>query len=98
MENRKLRLGILGAARIAPMALIAPARETPEVEVACVAARDRARAEAFARKHGIPRVAESYEAMLADPALDAIYNPLPNSLHAAWSLRALEAGKHVLCE
>jgi predicted dehydrogenase len=98
VTDGKLKLGILGAARIAPMALIAPARETPEVEVACVAARDRARAEAFARKHGIPRVAESYDAMLADPAIAAVYNPLPNSLHAEWTVRALEAGKHVLCE
>ncbi len=91
-------MGILGAARIAPMALIAPARDVPEVELSCVAARDRGRAEAFARKHGVARVADGYEAMIADPEIDAVYNPLPNSLHAAWTVRALEAGKHVLCE
>ncbi len=98
MTTRKLRVGILGAARIAPMALIAPARDVPEVEIAAVAARDRGRAQAFAAKHGIPGVAASYEELLADPTLDAVYNPLPNSLHAAWTIRALEAGKHVLCE
>ena len=91
-------MGILGAARIAPMALIAPARSVDEVEIACVAARERPRAEAFARKHKIPGVAASYEELLSDDAIDAVYNPLPNGLHAAWTIRALEAGKHVLCE
>lgn len=93
-----LRIGVLGAARITPMALLRPAREVPEATVVAVAARDPARARAHAAKHGIPRVHESYAALLADPELDAIYNPLPNSHHAEWSIRALEAGKHVLCE
>jgi len=93
-----LRIGILGAARIAPMALVRPARQVPEVEVAAVAARDPKKARAFAAKHGIARVHESYAALLDDPSLDAIYNPLPNSHHCAWTIRALEAGKHVLCE
>jgi predicted dehydrogenase len=93
-----LRIGVLGAARITPMALLRPARAVPEVTVAAVAARDPARARAFASRHGIARVHASYDALLADPELDAIYNPLPNSHHAAWSIRALEAGKHVLCE
>jgi len=98
MAEKKLRVGILGAARIAPIALIVPARTEVEVEVACVAARDPLRAEAFARKHKIPGVAASYDELLADDTLQAIYNPLPNSMHAAWTVRALEAGKHVLCE
>ncbi len=93
-----LRIGILGAARIAPTALIRPARRVPGVRVDAVAARDEARAQRFARKHGIPRVHGSYPALIADPDLDVIYNPLPNSLHCEWTIRALEAGKHVLCE
>jgi predicted dehydrogenase len=93
-----LRFGILGAARIAPMAILRPARGVPEVKILAVAARDAARARSFAAKHGIERVHDSYEALLADPDVDAIYNPLPNSLHCEWSIRALEAGKHVLCE
>ncbi|MCV7440553.1 Gfo/Idh/MocA family protein [Mycobacterium seoulense] len=93
-----VRIGILGAARIAPLALINPARENTEVEVAAVAARDAARAQAFADKHGIARVYGSYEALVADPEVDAIYNPLPNGLHGRWTRAALAAGKHVLCE
>lgn len=95
---KKIRIGILGAARIVPSALIAPARETEAVEIAAIAARDEQRARAFAAKHQIPRVLGSYAEIIADPAIDAIYNPLPNSLHAEWTIRALEAGKHVLCE
>jgi predicted dehydrogenase len=93
-----LRIGILGAARIAPMALIRPARSVPEVRIAAVAARDATRARAFADKHGVPKVHAGYDALIADPELDAIYNPLPNALHCEWTLRALRAGKHVLCE
>lgn len=93
-----LRIGILGAARIAPLALIAPARAHAGVEVFAVAARDAEKARRFAARHGIPRVHRSYQALLADPQIEAIYNPLPNSHHGLWTLRALAAGKHVLCE
>jgi predicted dehydrogenase len=93
-----LRIGVLGAARIAPAALIRPARTTPGVTVAAIAARDPERAKAFAAKHGIETVHGSYDDLLADDSLDAIYNPLPNGLHAQWTLAALAAGKHVLCE
>src|SRR5690349_16885342 len=93
-----VRIGILGAARIAPAAAIKPAHNVPEATIAAVAARDRTRADAFASKHGIPRVHESYADLVADPDIDAIYNPLPNGLHAEWTIAALEAGKHVLCE
>ena len=89
---------MLGAARIAPLALINPAKQTSEVVVAAVAARDASRADAFAAKHDIPRVHESYEALIADPDLDAVYNPLPNGLHGRWTRAALAADKHVLCE
>ncbi|MEY2432105.1 MAG: hypothetical protein QOC92_1830, partial [Acidimicrobiaceae bacterium] len=93
-----LRIGILGAAKIAPPAMIKPARRVDEVEVVAVAARDKAKATKYARKHGIGRVHESYDALLADPDIDAVYNPLPNGLHGKWTIAALEAGKHVLCE
>ncbi|HTJ39172.1 MAG TPA: Gfo/Idh/MocA family oxidoreductase [Dactylosporangium sp.] len=93
-----LRIGVLGAARIAPPALIRPSRAVPEVTVAAVAARDRTRASAFAAKHDIAVVHAGYEELIADPSIDAVYNPLPNGLHARWTLAALAAGKHVLCE
>jgi predicted dehydrogenase len=93
-----LRIGVLGAARIAPAAIVKPARASDAAEVVGLAARDRTRAEAFATKHGIPRVFDSYDELVADPDIDAIYNPLPNGLHAQWTIAALEAGKHVLCE
>jgi predicted dehydrogenase len=92
-----LRIGVLGAARIAPAAIIAPARSVDGVTVAAVAARDPVRAAAFARKHGVPAT-RTYDELIADDDLDAIYIPLPNGLHHEWTLRALAAGKHVLCE
>ena len=93
-----MRIGVLGAARIAPAALLKPARVVDGVEVGAVAARDPQRAQAFAERHGVPAVHDSYAALLADPSLDAVYIPLPNGLHAQWTLAALKAGKHVLCE
>jgi predicted dehydrogenase len=93
-----LRVGVLGAARIVPAALVKPARAVAAVRVDAIAARDPRRARAFATKHGIGRVCADYAALVADPDLDAIYNPLPNGLHAQWTLAALAAGKHVLCE
>jgi len=98
MANTALRIGTLGAARITPMALLRPARQVPEATVIAVAARDAQRAQAFASKHHIPKVHTSYEALIADPDVEAIYNPLPNSHHASWTIKALQAGKHVLCE
>ncbi len=93
-----VRIGILGAARIAPLALINPAKENADVVVAAVAARDASRARSFAAKHGIAAVHEGYDALIADPDIDAVYNPLPNGLHGKWTRAALAAGKHVLCE
>src|ERR1700752_170931 len=93
-----IRIGVLGAAAIVPMALTNPARSIPEIEVIAIAARDPKRAQSFARRHQIPHVHETYNDLLADSDIDAIYNPLPNNLHAEWTIRSLNAGKHVLCE
>src|SRR5215207_6212922 len=97
-SSSPIRMGVLGAAAIVPVALMGPARSIPEVQVTAIAARDPQRARSFARRYKIPRVHQTYEDLLQDPEIDAIYNPLPNGLHAEWSIRALEAGKHVLCE
>ncbi|MHB8382011.1 MAG: Gfo/Idh/MocA family protein, partial [Candidatus Binataceae bacterium] len=98
MASATLRIGLLGAARIAPDALIKPAKIIEGIEVAAIAAREPARAQEFAKAHGIARVLATYDDLINDPDLDAIYDPLPNSLHCEWSIRALRAGKHVLCE
>jgi D-xylose 1-dehydrogenase (NADP+, D-xylono-1,5-lactone-forming) len=97
IPSQRLRIGVLGAAKIA-RAFIAGVAGSTRVAVTTVASRDLAKAQAFAADTGLPRALGSYEALLADPEIDAIYNPLPNSLHAEWSIRAVEAGKHVLCE
>lgn len=94
----QLRFGILGAARIAPKALIEPAQPIDSVVVTRVAARDQSRAEAFAAEHGIGGVSSDYAALIAADDVDVVYNPLPMSLHAEWTIAALRAGKHVLCE
>ena len=90
--------GTLGAANIAPRALLEPCRDEPRAEVRCVAARDRERAEGFARWHRIPVVYDTYRDVVEDPDIDAVYNPLPIAWHREWTLAALAAGKHVLCE
>jgi predicted dehydrogenase len=97
-KERPIRFGILGAAKIAPNALTLPAKQIPEVEVSAIAARDMTRAREFAKANGIRRVLATYEDLIADPDLHVIYNPLPNSLHCEWSIKALRAGKHVFCE
>lgn len=97
-SSTPLRIGILGAASIVPMALTNPAKSVPDVQVLAIASRDLKRAYRFAKKYYIPRVHQTYSALLADHDIDAIYNPLPNSLHAEWTIKALKAGKHVLCE
>src|SRR4051794_31283542 len=93
-----LRVGVLGAANVAPSALIRPAAGVREVEVAAVASRDPRRARAFAKKHAVHRVFDEYEQLLSDPEIDAVYIALPVALHARWMLEAINAGKHVLCE
>jgi predicted dehydrogenase len=92
-----LRIGILGASRIAEEAIVGPAAELGHRLVA-VAARDRTRAESFAGKYGVERVLDDYQAVIDDPEVDVVYNPLANSLHAPWNLAAIAAGKPVLSE
>jgi D-xylose 1-dehydrogenase (NADP+, D-xylono-1,5-lactone-forming) len=92
-----VRWGILSTADI-NRKLIPGAHASPKVELLAVASRDPERAETYAREWEIERAYGSYEELLADPAIEAVYVPLPNTLHVEWSVRALEAGKHVLCE
>jgi predicted dehydrogenase len=95
---RKVKWGVLGVANIAVEKVI-PAMQCGEVsEVAAIASRDLAKARAAADKLGIAGAHGSYEELLADPEIEAIYNPLPNELHVPWSVRAMDSGKHVLCE
>jgi predicted dehydrogenase len=95
---KKVRWGILGAAKIAVAKVIPAMQKGEHTEVVALASRSAERARETARLLGVPRWHGSYEALLADPEVDAVYNPLPNDLHVPWSIRALEAGKHVLCE
>jgi len=95
---RKITWGILSTAKIGVNKVIPALQASQFGTVAAIASRDPAQAQRVAQRLGIPRVPASYEALLADPTIDAIYNPLPNHLHVPWSIRALEAGKHVLCE
>jgi predicted dehydrogenase len=97
MAAQPVRLGILGTATVASYALIAPARICPDLVIAAVGSRDPARARAFADLHGIA-AAGDYDEVIEDPAIEAIYVALPNALHAEWSVKALRAGKAVLCE
>ena len=97
MNMKKLRWGLLSTARIS-RSVIPPIRATQRSELYAVASRDSEKAKAYAKQWHIPHVRGSYEELLADEHVDAIYNPLPNHLHAEWSIRAAEAGKHVLCE
>ncbi len=98
MASGKVRVGILGAAKIAPGALIAPAKERDDVELVAVAARDPARAEAFSAAHGLPFTSASYGELVARGDIDLVYVALHAGAHAEWTIKALEAGKAVLCE
>jgi len=97
LGDGRLAWGILSTARIAGR-LVEGARQTEEAQIVAVASRSGAAAQRFADAHGIARAHTSYEALLADPGVEAVYIPLPNSMHVEWAMRALEAGKHVLCE
>ncbi|MEA2319466.1 MAG: D-xylose 1-dehydrogenase D-xylono,5-lactone-forming [Solirubrobacteraceae bacterium] len=93
-----VRWGFLSTARINDRVLDGGVRNADSVDVIAVAGRDKGRVEDYARERGIERAYAGYDAMLADPDIEAVYISLPNSMHAEWSVRALEAGKHVLCE
>lgn len=96
--NKKLRWGVLGVARIATRKVIPAMQAGGYTKVDAIASRDGTKARAAAAELGIPKAYGSYEALVADPEIDAIYIPLPNHLHVEWTIRAAEAGKHVLCE
>ncbi|KAH0582811.1 hypothetical protein H2248_010719 [Termitomyces sp. 'cryptogamus'] len=100
-ESGPLNFGILGAATIAPIAIVTPAKNHEETIIYAVAARDKAKATAFAKKYDIEKAyggPNGYQELIDDPEIDAIYNPLPNGLHYEWTMKALAAGKHVLLE
>ncbi len=94
----KVRWGILGVAKIALNRVIPAMKLTSNAAVSAIASRDGARAREAAAKHGIEKSYGSYEELLADPSIEAIYNPLPNHMHVEWCVKAMDAGKHVLCE
>src|SRR5437588_3784888 len=98
MAERRLRIGIMGTARIARTLFIPGVRASELGEVRAVASRGAQRAQAMGSELEIPRAHASYEALLDDPEVDAVYIPLPNSLHPEWTIAAARAGKHVLCE
>ncbi len=95
---RKVTWGVLSTAAIGVQRVIPPMMTSPVIDVAAIASRDEARAREWAGKLGIARAYGSYEALLADPDIEVIYNPLPNSMHVEWTEKALADGKHVLCE
>ena len=95
---RRLRWGVLSTASIGRIKVIPGIQKAPHCEVVAIASRDASMAATVAGQLGIPRPHGSYEALLADPDVDAVYIPLPNHLHATWAIAAAEAGKHVLCE
>lgn len=96
--SRKVRWGILSTAAIGVNKVIPAMQKGAWSDVIAIASRDHAKAKSIAKRLGIPRAYGSYEELLADDQVEAIYNPLPNHLHVPWSIRAAEAGKHVLCE
>lgn len=98
MSGTKVKWGVLGAAAIAVRKVIPAMQKGAWSEVTAIASRDEQKAQDAAGKLGIPKAYGCYEALLADPEIEAIYNPLPNHLHVPWSIKAAEAGKHVLCE
>src|SRR5215475_12190485 len=97
-KQGKVKWGVLGAASIATRKVIPGMQKCESAEIAAIASRDLRKAQRAAEELKIPKAYGSYEELLADPEIEAIYNPLPNHLHVPWSIKAAEAGKHVLCE
>jgi predicted dehydrogenase len=95
---RKVRWGVLSTAKIGTQKVLPAMQQGQYCEIAAIASRDLAKAQADAARLGIPKAYGSYEELLADPEIEAVYNPMPNHLHVPWSIKAIEAGKHVLCE
>ena len=93
-----IKFGTVGTANITTRALIYPCLDEPHARVVAIAARDKQRAQEFARWHGVSKVCENYQSVIEDASSNAFYNPLPISMHREWTIKALEAGKHVLCE
>ena len=98
MSQNKVRWGIISTAKIGRLKVIPGIQKSDICEVTAISSRNQQQADEAAQKLGIPKAYGSYEALLADPDIDAIYNPLPNHMHVDWSIKAIEAGKHVLCE
>jgi predicted dehydrogenase len=96
--DQPLRIGILGASRVAVYAIVTPAKECPGIRIVGVASRDVARTRTYAAAHGLATAFGSYDEMLRSDLVDAVYVAVPNSQHCEWTVRALESGKHVLCE
>src|SRR5260370_20823680 len=98
MKPDKVKWGVLGVAGIAVRKVIPAMQKGEWCEITAIASRAARKAQDAATKLGIPKAYGSYEALLADPEIEAVYNPLPNHLHVPWSIKAAEAGKHVFCE
>src|ERR1700693_5447357 len=96
--NKKVAWGVLGVANIAVKKVLPAMQRGEWCQIAAIASRDLQKAERAAKELGIGKAYGSYEELLADPEIEAVYNPLPNHLHVPWSIKAMEAGKHVLCE
>ena len=97
-RDQPIRIGALGCADVLQESLIEPLADLPGFRFEAIASRSAERARAYAEKHGVPRHYGWYDALLADPDVDLVYVPLPNGLHCEWTLRALAAGKSVLCQ
>src|SRR6202453_1128032 len=96
--NKKVAWGVLGVANIAVKKVLPAMQRGEWCQIAAIASRDLKKAETAAKELGIGKAFGSYEELLADPEIEAVYNPLPNHLHVPWSIKAAESGKHVLCE